>query len=101
VSRSAPRGSRGAPRGSRGSSRRTWSRLRLPRIGRDPGDRLIAVGVFLFVAGLIAIAVTFIPFVALHRSNTELAVSLGTFATVIGFALGLLGAYRQGRSLNR
>jgi hypothetical protein len=73
----------------------------LPRIGRDPGDRLIAAGVFLFVVGLIAIAVTFIPFVALHRSNTDLAVNLGTFATVIGLGLGVFGAYRQARSLHR
>ncbi|MEP7054094.1 MAG: hypothetical protein ABI912_02455 [Actinomycetota bacterium] len=71
------------------------------RLGHDPGDRLIALGVFLFVIGLVAIALTFIPFVALHRSNTDLAVNLGSFATVVGLALAGLGAYRQSRSLTR
>lgn len=89
--------------GSRVSRRadRSSRRLRLPRIGHDPGDRLIALGIFLFVLGLIAIAITFIPFVALHESNVNLAVSLGTFATVVGLALGVLGAYLQARSLPR
>ena len=91
--------------GSRVSRRAARSRRRLqlplPRVGNDPGDRLIAVGVVLFFLGLVAIGLTFIPFVTLHRSNTDLAVNLGTFATVIGLGLGVLGAYRQARSLHR
>jgi hypothetical protein len=73
----------------------------LPRVGRDPGDRLIAVGVLLFAIGLIAIGITFVPFLALHRSNTDLAVNLGTFSTVLGLALAVVGAYRQARSLHK
>lgn len=73
----------------------------LPRLGNDPGDRLIIVGVVLFAVGLLAIASTFLPFVALHRSNTDLVVNLGTFSTVIGLALGVVGAYRQSRSMHR
>ncbi|MEO6712590.1 MAG: hypothetical protein ABIM89_04070 [Mycobacteriales bacterium] len=55
----------------------------------------------LFVLGLIAIAITFLPFVTMQRSNTDLAVNLGTFATVLGLALGAIGGYRQARSLTR
>jgi len=79
---------------------RSGRRPRIPRLGNGPGERLIAIGVALFALGLIAIAVTFVPFITLRRSNTDLAVNLGTFATVLGLALGVLGAYRQARSLN-
>ena len=82
-------------------SARPSRRRRLPRLGNDPGERLIAVGVTLFAIGLLAIAATFLPFLALQRSNTDLAVNLGTFSTVLGLALGVLGAYRQARSLDK
>jgi hypothetical protein len=42
-----------------------------------------------------------VPFLALHRSNTDLAVNLGTFSTVLGLALAVVGAYRQARSLHK
>lgn len=104
------RGSHSSGRSNRAGARRsaartghrsTGLRLRLPRLGSDPGDRLIAAGGFLFALGLIAIGITFVPFIALQRSNTDLAVSLGTFATVIGLALVVVGAYQQARSLHR
>jgi hypothetical protein len=91
-------GRRSAGRPSRQPRRRA---LRLPRFGNDPGDRLLAIGVVLFVLGLVAIGITFVPFVTLHRSNTDLAVNLGTFSTVIGLALAVFGAYRQARSLHK
>lgn len=52
----------------------------------------------LFALGLLAIGLTFVPFLTLRRSNTDLAVNLGTFATVLGLALGAFGAYRSTRS---
>lgn len=102
---SSKRSSRAArpadPRSARQSRRQRRGRLRLPGIGNDPGDRLIAAGVALFAFGLIAIGVTFLPFITLQRSNTDLAVNLGTFATVLGLLLGAIGGYRQARSIGR
>lgn len=99
---SSKRSSRAAPtadtRSVRRSRQQRGGRLRLPRLGHDPGDRLIASGLVLFAFGLLAIGVTFVPFLTLRRSNTDLAVNLGTFATVLGLALGALGAYRSSRS---
>ena len=71
------------------------------------GERLVQVGAVVFLAGLLAILVMFVPFVvdlvsegaryAQDKHEYGLALNFATFLTCIGFGLGLLGLVRQAR----
>jgi hypothetical protein len=71
------------------------------------GDRLVRAGAVVFLAGLVAIAVMFVPFAvdlvtegaryAQDRHEYGVALNLATFLTCVGFGLGLLGLYLQAR----
>jgi hypothetical protein len=74
--------------------------LRLPHVGDEPGDRLIAVGIGCFALGLIAIAVIFLPFVFKGNRESGLLWGLGSFLAVVGLALAMAGLYRQIKSHN-
>lgn len=65
------------------------------------------MGALVFLAGLAAIVVMFVPFVvdlvtegARHAQDNHeygVALNLATFLTCVGFALGLVGLVRQAR----
>ena len=71
------------------------------------GDRLVRAGAIVFVAGLVAILVMFVPFVvdlvakgaryAQDKHEYGVALNLATFLTCVGFGLGLLGLVLQAR----
>jgi hypothetical protein len=71
------------------------------------GDRLVQVGALVFVAGLVAILVMFVPFVvdlvregaayAQAKHEYGVALNLATFLTCAGLGLGLIGLVRQAR----
>jgi predicted cation transporter len=72
------------------------------------GDGLVRAGVVLFVLGLVAIVVVFVPFAtdllahgARHaqtpRHERGVALNLATFATCAGLGLALVGLVRQAR----
>ena len=71
------------------------------------GDGLVRFGAAVFLLGLVAIAVMFVPFVvdlvregaryAQDRHEYGLALNLAAFLTCVGFALGLAGLVRQAR----
>lgn len=71
------------------------------------GDGLVRIGAAVFVVGLVAILVMFVPFVidlvkngatyAQAEHEYGLALNLATFLTCVGFGLGLLGLVRQAR----
>ena len=73
------------------------------------GDRLVRLGVVVFLAGLVAILVMFVPFVVdlvangarYAQDNHEygVALNLATFLTCIGFGLGLVGLVLQARQI--
>ena len=75
----------------------------LPRAG----DRMIRAGAVVFLAGLVAIAVIFVPFAvdlvrhgaryAQDRHEYGLALNFATFLTCVGFGLALAGLVRQAR----
>jgi uncharacterized membrane protein YidH (DUF202 family) len=74
---------------------------------RRKGDRLVQAGAAVFLLGLGAVAVMFVPFVAdLVRHGARyaqdhheygVALNLATFLTCVGFAMSLLGLLRQAR----
>ena len=71
------------------------------------GDGLVRAGALVFAAGVIAIAVMFVPFVvdmvrhgAAHAQAEHeygLALNLATFLTCIGMLLAIAGVVRQAR----
>lgn len=71
------------------------------------GDRLVRLGAVVFLAGLAAILVMFVPFVvdlvtqgaryAQDHHEYGVALNLATFLTCVGFAMGLWGLVRQAR----
>lgn len=71
------------------------------------GDRLVRAGVVVFLGGLAAILVMFVPFVvdlvtegaryAQDHHEYGVALNLATFLTCVGFGLGLLGLVLQAR----
>ncbi len=61
-----------------------------------PGDRLVAAGALLFLAGLVAVGAVFVPFL-LGRNERGAPLSLATFLTVAGMGLALAGLARQAR----
>lgn len=76
------------------------------------GDRLVRAGAVVFLAGLVAIAVIFVPFavdLVRHgakraqsaRNERGVALNLATFLVCLGFALGLAGLWRQARESRR
>lgn len=73
-----------------------------------PGDGLVRAGAVVFLGGLVAIAVIFVPFgidlvrhgarAAQNRSHEHgVALNLAAFLVCVGFALGLAGMVRQAR----
>ena len=77
------------------------------RTDRRKGDRLVQAGAAVFLLGLAAIAVMFVPFVgdlvghgaryAQDRHEYGVALNLATFLTCAGFGLALIGLVRQAR----
>lgn len=72
------------------------------------GDRLVRAGVLVFAAGLVAIAVIFVPFVVdlvrhgaryaqSERNERGVALNLATFLVCVGLGLALIGLVRQAR----
>jgi hypothetical protein len=97
--RSAARSARGRREsaGARGP-RTAAERLRFPRFGDNPGDRLVAAGVVLFVVGLVATIAVFLPFMLKGVRESGLVLGLATFLTVLGLGAALIGLYRQTRA---
>jgi uncharacterized membrane protein YidH (DUF202 family) len=68
---------------------------------------MVRVGALVFCAGLVAVAVIFVPFgidllrhgarVAQSRHEHGVALNLATFGVCIGLAIALLGLVRQAR----
>jgi uncharacterized membrane protein YidH (DUF202 family) len=72
------------------------------------GDRLVRAGALVFLAGLVAVAVVFVPFaidLVRHgareaqspRNEHGVALNLATFLVCAGLGLGLFGLLRQAR----
>ena len=72
------------------------------------GDGLVRAGAVVFAAGLVAIAVIFVPFVVdlvrhgaryaqSPRNEHGVALNLATFLVCAGLGLGLVGLVRQAR----
>lgn len=71
------------------------------------GDGLVRAGAVVFLVGLGAILVMFVPFVvdlvgkgaryAQDKHEYGLALNFATFLTCVGFGLGLIGLVRQAR----
>jgi uncharacterized membrane protein YidH (DUF202 family) len=72
------------------------------------GDRLVRAGALVFLAGLVAIAVIFVPFgidlvrhgarhAQTRRHEHGVALNLATFLACIGFGIALAGMLRQAR----
>ena len=71
------------------------------------GDRLVRLGVVVFLGGLVAIVVMFVPFVvdlvtegaryAQDHHEHGVAMNLATFLTCVGFGMGLCGLLLQAR----
>jgi uncharacterized membrane protein YidH (DUF202 family) len=72
------------------------------------GDRLVRLGVVVFAAGLVAIAVIFVPFAIdlarygarraqSARNERGVALNLATFLVCVGLGLALAGLVRQAR----
>jgi len=74
---------------------------------RRAGDGLVRLGAVVFLAGLVAITVMFVPFTldlvrhgaryAQDHHEYGVALNLATFLTCAGFGLGLIGLVRQAR----
>lgn len=60
----------------------------------------MAGGTLLFLAGVVAILVTFVPFFFGHR-NQPLALNLATAAAPVGMGTALAGLVRQARTHGR
>lgn len=80
--------------------------------GPRAGDTVVRVGVVVFLAGLVAIAVVFVPFaVDLVRHGAReaqsprhehgVALNLATFLTCAGLGIALYGLVRQARESRR
>ncbi len=75
------------------------------------GDGLVRAGGLVFLGGLLAIAVMFVPFVvdlltkgaryAQDHHEYGVALNLATFLTCVGFGLGLIGLLRQAKESRR
>ena len=75
------------------------------------GDGLVRAGGLVFLVGLGAIAVMFVPFVvdlvtkgaryAQDHHEYGLALNLASFLTCVGFGLGLIGLLRQAKESRR
>jgi hypothetical protein len=76
------------------------------------GDRLVRVGGLVFLAGLGAVTVIFVPFgidllrhgaryAQSRRNEHGVALNLATFLVCLGFGLGLVGLLRQARESRR
>lgn len=72
------------------------------------GDRLVRVGALVFLAGLLAIGVIFVPFAIdlarggaryaqSRRNERGVALNLATFLACAGFGIALVGLVRQAR----
>ena len=90
-----PAAGRGRKRG-RSQAARIPLRHRLPRIGDDPGDRLIGIGVILFAVGMIAVLAVFLPF-WVGVNETGLLLGLAALLTVVGLGCALAGLYQQAK----
>jgi uncharacterized membrane protein YidH (DUF202 family) len=86
----------------------------MARHGEQPraGDGLVRLGGIVFVAGLVAIAVVFVPFAidlvehgARHaqsrRHEHGVALNLATFLACVGLGLALVGMLRQAKESRR
>jgi uncharacterized membrane protein YidH (DUF202 family) len=84
------------------------------RHGEAPraGDRLVRAGAIVFVAGLGAVAVIFVPFgvdlvrhgarhAQSRRNEHGVALNLATFLVCAGLGLALVGMVRQARESRR
>ena len=67
---------------------------------RGDGTWLVRGGTACFVAGLIFAAIVFFPFLAGVR-NAPAALALGAMLAPIGFAMAILGLFRQARAAQR
>ncbi len=75
------------------------------------GDGLVRAGGVVFLVGLVAIGVMFVPFIvdlatkgaryAQDHHEYGVALNLATFLTCAGFALGLIGLLRQAKESRR
>ena len=99
------RRSGGPPLVARGARLATMARHAQPP---RAGDRLVRAGVLVFLAGLAAIAVVFVPFAADlvrhgaryaqdRRNERGVALNLATFLACAGFGMALVGLVRQAR----
>ncbi|HEV2888929.1 MAG TPA: hypothetical protein VGX28_00990 [Frankiaceae bacterium] len=72
------------------------------------GDRMVRAGVVVFLAGLVAIAVVFVPFTIdlvrhgaryaqSERNERGVALNLATFLVCAGLGIALIGLVRQAR----
>lgn len=66
----------------------------------EPGGLLVRLGAVLFLAGVVAVCVTFLPH-PLSRQERPLPVDVLTFLTAAGLGLALLGMLRGARAEHR